>query len=217
MKFNERLKHLRQSRSLTQEQVSRIVGLSRSAIASYETGSREPDYDTLKLLADYYNVSMDFLLDDNHDIDGKRAESTFSKYRGSTEGYFRVPVLGSVVAGIPIEAIQDIEDYEEIKSAMGDPRDYFALRVRGRSMEPRLMDGDTIIVKKQEDVDSGQTAVVLINGNEGTVKQVKKSSKGILLIGFNQAVYEPHFYTNEEIEELPVRIAGVVVESRHKW
>lgn len=216
MKFSERLKTVRQSKSLTQEQVAHIMGVTRSAVSLYEAGQREPSYDQLKLLADYYNVSTDYLLG-YATRDNGSDESTFSKYRGSREGYFRIPVLGSVVAGIPVDAIQDIEDYEEIKSAMGDPRDYFALRVRGRSMEPRLMDGDTIIVRKQEDVDSGQTAVVLVNGNEGTVKQVKKSSKGILLIGFNQAVYEPHFYTNEEIEELPVRIAGVVVESRHKW
>lgn len=217
MKFSERLKALRLSRSLTQDQVSQITKLGRSTIASYEAGVREPNFKTLKLLADYYNVDMDYLLGNATSAGSEENESTFSRYREKGGEYFRIPVLGSVVAGIPIEAIQDIEDYEEIKSAMGDPRDYFALRVRGRSMEPRLMDGDTIIVKKQEDVDSGQTAVVLINGNEGTVKQVKKSSKGILLIGFNQAVYEPHFYTNEEIEELPVRIAGVVVESRHKW
>ena len=84
-------------------------------------------------------------------------------------------------------------------------------------MEPHLLPGDTIIVHKQEDIDSGKVAVVLINGNEGTVKQVKKIPEGIILVGYNAAVYEPHFYSNEEILSLPVRIAGVVVESRHKW
>lgn len=212
MKFNERLKSLRKARSLTQNELAHITKLSRSAIAAYETGAREPNFETLKMFADYFNVGTDYLLGN---ATQERA-ATFSKYRGE-ENYFRIPVLGTVVAGIPIEAIQDIEDYEEIPATMGDPRDYFALRVRGRSMEPRLMEGDTIIVRKQDGLDSGQVAVVLINGNEATVKQVKKSDKGILLIGFNQAVYEPHFYTNEEIMELPVRIAGIVVESRHKW
>lgn len=200
--IGRRLKMLRKEYNLTQRGLAKIMGVSPKAISFYELEERQPPNALLMEMAKYFNVTTDYLLGQ----DEKPAPTVH-----------RIPVLGSVVAGIPIEAIQDIEDYEEIPATMGDPRDYFALRVRGRSMEPRLMDGDTIIVKKQEDVDSGQTAVVLINGNEGTVKQVKKSSKGILLIGFNQAVYEPHFYTNEEIEELPVRVAGVVVESRHKW
>ncbi len=213
MGFSKRLKELRESRSLTQAGLAQITNLSRSAIAAYETGAREPNFDTLKKFASYFKVETDFLLG-NAPTPGE--DSALSEYRNE-EKHFKIPVLGTVVAGIPMEAIQNIEDYEEISETMGDPRDYFALRVHGRSMEPRLMEGDTIIVRKQEDLDSGQVGVVLINGNEGMVKQVKKSDKGILLIGFNQAVYEPHFYTNEEIMELPVRIAGVVVESRHKW
>ena len=212
MRFNERLKSLRKARSLTQEDLAHITKLSRSAIAAYETGAREPNLETLKMLADYFNVGTDYLLGN---ATQERA-TTFSKYCGE-ENYFKIPVLGTVVAGIPIEAIQDIEGHEEISATMGDPRDYFALRVRGRSMEPRLMEGDTIIVKKQEDLISGQTAVLLIKKNEWTVKRVKKSEKGILLLGFNQAMCEPQFYTNEEIHELPIRIAGVVVESRQKW
>ncbi len=200
--LGKRLKMLRKEYKLTQKDLANLIGVTPKAISFYELEERQPSHVVLMKMAKYFNVTTDYLLGQD--------EKPAPVVR-------RIPVLGSVVAGIPIEAIQDIEDYEEIKSTMGDPRDYFALRVRGRSMEPRLMDGDTIIVKKQEDVDSGQTAVVLINGGEGTVKQVKKSPKGILLIGFNQSVYEPHFYTNEEIMELPIRIAGVVVESRHKW
>ncbi len=200
--LGERLKLLRKEYQLTQKDLAHIMGVSPKAISFYELGERQPPNELLMRMARHFNVTTDYLLGQ----DEKPAPSVH-----------RIPVLGTVVAGIPMEAVQNIEDYEEISETMGDPRDYFALRVRGRSMEPRLMEGDTIIVRKQEDLDSGQVGVVLINGNEGMVKQVKKSDKGILLIGFNQAVYEPHFYTNEEIMELPVRIAGVVVESRHKW
>lgn len=200
--LGNRLKMLRKEYQLTQKELAKIFGVSPKAISFYELNERQPPHELLVQLAKYFNVTTDYLL-------GQDEQPAPSVYR--------IPVLGTVVAGIPIEAIQDIEDYEEIPATMGDPRDYFALRVRGRSMEPRLMEGDTIIVRKQDRLDSGQVAVVLINGNEATVKQVKKSDKGILLIGFNQAVYEPHFYTNEEIMELPVRIAGIVVESRHKW
>lgn len=200
--LGKRLKTMREERHLTQKDLATLLGMTPKAISFYELGERQPSNELLLKLAQYFDVTTDYLL-------------------GKDDEYIpkvnRIPVLGTVVAGIPIEAIQDIEDYEEIPAAWGDPRDYFALRIRGRSMEPRLLEGDTIIVKKQEDLISGQTAVVLINGNEGTVKQVRKSTKGITLIGFNPTVYEPHFYTNEEILELPIRIAGIVVESRHKW
>lgn len=200
--LGKRLKTMREERQLTQKDLATILGMTPKAISFYELGERQPSNELLLKLAKYFGVTTDYLL---------------GREREEPRKVNRIPVLGTVVAGIPIEAIQDIEDYEELSEAWGDPRDYFALRVRGRSMEPRLLEGDTIIVKKQEDLVSGQTAVVLINGNEGTVKQVRKSVKGITLIGFNPTVYEPHFYTNEEIMELPIRIAGIVVESRHKW
>lgn len=84
-------------------------------------------------------------------------------------------------------------------------------------MEPRILDGDVVIVKKQEDVESGDVAIVLVNGNEATVKRVKKQKNGITLIANNISVYEPHYYSNEEIEDLPVRILGKVVELRGKF
>lgn len=209
---------MRIAKSLTQEQLARIMGVTRSAISFYEAGQREPSYEQLKLLADYYNVSTDYLLGNDSHESSQRNESIFAKYRES-ENSFRIPVLTSVAGDIPIETSQGAEDFEYISSSIGDPRDYFAIHVHGCSMEPRLMDGDTIIVKKQDDLVIGQVAiaVVLISENKETVKQVRKTEKGMLLIGFNQKAYVPQFYTNEEIRQLPIRIAGVVIESRHRW
>ena len=84
-------------------------------------------------------------------------------------------------------------------------------------MSPKLQPGDIVIVKKQNDVDTGDTAIVLVNGNDATVKQIKKTETGIMLVGLNLEVYQPHFYSNKEIEELPVKIIGKVIESRHTW
>lgn len=78
------------------------------------------------------------------------------------------------------------------------------------------MEGDVVIVRRQDDVESGDVAIVLVNGNEATVKRVKKQEDGITLIATNTSVYEPHYYSNKEIEELPVRILGKVVELRGK-
>ena len=84
-------------------------------------------------------------------------------------------------------------------------------------MEPRFIEGDTVIVRRQPDVESGEIAIVLVNGDEATMKKILKQQSGITLIALNPAVYEPHFYTNEQIEELPVVIYGKVVELRGKF
>ena len=83
-------------------------------------------------------------------------------------------------------------------------------------MSPRMLEGDVVIVRKQSDIESGDVAILLVNGDEATCKQVKKSPEGITLIGFNTLVYTPTFYSNREIEQLPVQVIGKVVEFRGK-
>jgi len=199
-----RLKALRENRKLTQKDLSEIFGVTPKAISFYELGERQPPYNLLIKLAKYFDVSVDYLL-------GIEKDNTSISAKAN-----RIPVLGTVAAGIPIDTIQEIEDYEEIPSTWGDPREYFGLKIKGRSMEPRIWNGDTIIVHKQSDVDSGQMAVVLVNGNDATVKNVKKLPQGIILVALNTSVYEPHFYSKEDIDLLPVRIIGLVKEVRGK-
>lgn len=121
-----------------------------------------------------------------------------------------------MVAGIPIDAVEEIIDYEEISEDMARQGDFFALQVKGDSMEPRIVDGDVVIVRKQEDVDSGDIAIVLVNGDEATIKKVQKFDGGINLVPTNSA-YPVLTYTNKEIEQLPVRVIGKVVELRAKF
>jgi len=121
-----------------------------------------------------------------------------------------------VAAGIPIEAVTDIVDYEEIDAAMAATGDFFALRIKGASMEPRMRDGDVVIVRKQESVETGDTVVAMVNGDSATVKKIKIGPDGISLIPTNPA-YDPMFYTPAEVERLPVRIIGRVVELRAKY
>ena len=129
----------------------------------------------------------------------------------------KIPVLGYVAAGIPIEAITDILDYEEIDPSMiKDGSEYFALKIKGDSMEPKISNGDVVIVRKQEDCDSGQIAIVCVNGDQATCKKILKQSTGIMLVPFNPA-YETVFYSNEDISEIPITILGRVVELRAKF
>lgn len=204
MALGENIKRARMKAQISQDELAKRLGYkSRSTIAKIESGENDLTQKKVAAFAKALNVSIDFLMD---------GDSNENNSKG-----VRIPVLGRVVAGIPLEAIEDIEDYEEIPRRMASSGEFFALRIKGRSMEPKLTEGDIVIVRKQEDVDSGDTAIVLVNGDEATVKQIKKTEAGIMLIGFNVEVYQPHFYSNEQIEALPVRIIGKVVESRHKW
>lgn len=207
MAFAEKLKELRQQKGMTQSELAKLLKMQRSTLGMYETGKREPNFETLNMFANFFNVDMNTLMDMNN---------TSNQNPSSLVRSIKIPVLGTVVAGVPLEAVENIIGWEEISPAMAATGEHFALRIKGTSMEPRICEGDIVVVRKQEDIESGDTAIVLINGGEATVKKVKKTEEGIMLIANNMAVYSPHFYSNKDIEELPVRIIGKVVELRGK-
>lgn len=207
MAFAEKLKELRQQKGMTQSELAKLLKMQRSTLGMYETGKREPNFETLNMFANFFNVDMNTLMDMNN---------TSNQNPSSPVRSIKIPVLGTVVAGVPLEAVENIIGWEEISPAMAATGEHFALRIKGTSMEPRICEGDIVVVRKQEDIESGDTAIVLINGGEATVKKVKKTEEGIILIANNMAVYSPHFYSNKDIESLPVQIIGKVVELRGK-
>ena len=198
--MNENLKNARKAARLTQAELASKIGITQSGYSDWERGETKIDSASLAKLSEILEVSIDYLV-------GK-TNSTGNKY-------IRIPVLGRVAAGIPIDAIEEIIDWEDISATAAADGEYFGLVIKGRSMEPKISDGDTVIVRKQPDVRDGEIAVVLVNGDEGTVKKIKKGPHGVTLISSNPA-YDPMFYTNEEIEQLPVQILGRVVELRAK-
>ncbi|WP_394011273.1 LexA family protein [Anaerococcus cruorum] len=197
-----RLKQLRLERGYTQAQLADKVNLTPKAISFYEHEEREPDSQMLTQLANIFNVSVDYLI-------GKEENTAISKYE--------VPVYRAVSCGNPFIADEDIIDFEEISPKLRTQGDHFGLRLKGRSMEPRFNEGDVVIVRKQSDVDSGSIAIVRVNGDEATMKIVKKSPEGITLIATNPDVFLPQFYSNEQIENTPVEIIGKVIELRAKF
>lgn len=203
MPLGENIKQARIMAKMSQEELAQKLGYkSRSTIAKIESGENDLTQKKVAAFAKALNVSIDFLMDGNGN-------------ENNSQGV-RIPVLGTIVAGIPITAVENIIDYEEIPQEMAKTGEYFALVVKGSSMEPKIYEGDVVIVKKQSTVDNGDIAIVLVNGNEATIKQIQRSQSGITLVGFNVAVYPPHIYTNEEIEDLPVNVIGKAVEVRRK-
>lgn len=196
--LSDNLKTLRKKHGLTQADLAAALDMSKSVISMYESGQRLPSFEVLEALADYYNVSL-------------------SALRGETAATsLRIPVLGTIPAGIPIEAIEDIIDWEEIPASMQKGgREYFALLVRGDSMYPRYEEGDILIVRKQDTCESGDDCIVMVNGNDATFKRVRLGENTLTLQPINPQ-YEIKTFTANEIETLPVRILGVVVELRRK-
>ena len=200
-----RLRETRKAKRMTMKAVGDAIGCTESTISNYETGKRQPDQETLVKLAELFQVSVDYLIGRN-----TRNQPT------RTTPSIRVPVLGSIPAGIPMEAIEDIIDYEEVPADWGrGGQEYFALKIRGNSMKPVYLNGDVLIFRRQDTCDSGQDCAVMVNGDDATFKRVRRTSDGITLQPLNPD-FEPRHYTNKEIEELPVRVLGVVVEIRRK-
>lgn len=204
--FSSRFREALNKSSYNTHTIAEKLNLSPATISRYNNGLMLPKLTTLYQAADLLNVSPEWLM-------GKSDIKSVSHISSKA---IKIPVLGTVVAGIPLEAIEEILDYEEISIAMARTGDYFALQVKGDSMEPKMSAGDVVIVRKQEDIDSGDIAIVLVNGNEATIKKVIKFNGGINLIPSNPA-YDVITYTNKEIEELPVRVIGKVVELRAKF
>ena len=197
-----RLRELRKAHRMTQTDVAKIVGIGQSGYSFWENGRSKIDDASLRKLASLYDVSVDYLL-------GTDTPETSSRS-------IRIPVLGDVAAGIPIEAVTDIVDYEEIDAALAATGEFFGLRIKGASMEPRMRSGDVVIVRKQDSAETGNTVVVLVNGESATVKKIKYGSDGISLIPTNPS-YDIQFFSAADVERLPVRVIGRVVELRAKY
>lgn len=201
--FGERIKSLRKRQGMTQTQLARVLGLSQQAVGKWETGNSAPDQATLQRLADIFDVSIDFLLG--------RPEAGVFPFRNLTAEY-QIPVLGTVKAGYDALAYQ--EDLGTEPATVKNPEEFFYLIVRGDSMEPRIFSGDLALVHKQPNVESGELAVVLVDGDEGTLKRVLRKDGAVILQPFNPR-YQTQIYIGEEINRL--RIVGKVVETKSKW
>ena len=200
--FVKNLRKYMEIQGIDQAYIVAHLGITASTVSDWVKGKKYPRVDAMQSLADLLDVTMADLT--SEPTDNARSVS------------LRIPVLGRIPAGIPIEAIEDVEDWEELPASMArGGNEYFGLRVRGDSMKPEYRDGDTLIILRQESCETGDDCAVLIDGDEATFKRVRLNEKGITLQPLNPA-YDPMFFSNQEIEELPVRILGVVVEVRRK-
>ena len=199
------IKNLRLSKGMKQSELAKFLNVAQGTLSYWERGEYDIDNKSLLKLSDYFKVSVDYLL-------GKSVHSALTPPEA-----IRIPVLGHIPAGVPIEAVEDILDYEEVPIDWGKGgKEYFALQIKGDSMFPNYLDGDVVIFHKTCDFQNGDCCAVIVNGYDATFKKVLRQQNGIVLQPLNVSQYEPTFYSNIEVESSPVCIVGIAIEIRRK-
>lgn len=207
MGLGENIRYLRIKNGFSQDDIAEKLGYkSYTTIQKWESGVSEPPIKKLKELSELFKTDMNEMAN---------SDMTSVSLAPSTRHAVIINVLGRVAAGIPIEAVTDIIDTEEIPADMAKTGTFFGLQIHGDSMEPRMCDGDVVIVRQQDDAESGDIVIALVNGDDATCKRLRKYRDGIELISNNPA-YAPMFFSNEDVINKPVKIIGKVVELRGK-
>lgn len=203
IELGKQVEKYRKAAGLTMEELADKLGYkSKSSIKHIESGLTDLPQSKIEQIAEVFGISPS-------DLTGWHAPSAEKpRLKG-----IKIPVLGRVQAGMPVEAMQEILDYEEITERMASTGDFFGLYVRGESMMPDFKPGDIVIVRQQPDADNGDIVIASINGDDATIKKFKRTPTGIALIPLNEA-FQTLYYNYQQIEELPVRIVGKVVELR---
>lgn len=189
--------------SVSQTEICNTLGIKMPTFSDWVNAKTYPRIDKIELMANYFGISKADLVEEH------TAQSTNSNA-------VTIKVLGRVAAGLPIEAVENIIDTEEISEELSKTGEFFGLQIHGNSMEPKFSEGDVVIVRKQEDAESGDIVIATVNGTDATCKRLRKYRDGIELISTNPS-YEHMFFSAEEIEQKPVRIIGRVVELRAKF
>lgn len=215
--LGEYLEDARKIKGYSTYDVNNLTGISQSYISLIERGKRKASAVILKTLAPIYGLDyldlydkagyINLIEDEQNDLLKKIGATPLSDIQTVS-----IPILGTVKADYNYLAQENIIDYVGFKLKKTDVESYYALNIVGDSMEPLFDDGDTVLVHKQEDFENGDNCVVLINGDEATVKQVYKNENGIELKAVNP-YYPPRIFTKEDMDTKPVKIIGVVEKS----
>lgn len=204
--FSSRIKQLRTDRGITQEQLASMLKVSRSTIGMYESGKREPDFETSEAIADIFNVDMDFLMG-RSDVERKHPVTPTTIIPPGFQPIPEldtVPIVGRIACGTPILAEQNIDGVTCIPHRW---RATFVLTCKGDSMEPKIQDGDLVAIRKQPEVENGEIAAVRI-GEEATLKHVYRRD-GFLELRPENPKYESIILIGEKMAE--ATIEGKVV------
>lgn len=193
MQLKDKLKLLRRQKGMTQEELSKVLKISPTAVSAWERGANKPLMDKLVIMSELFDVPLLYFFD----VEGVEEVVSMTK----------IPVIGTIACGEPILAEENIEEYREEITAHLPTGDLFYLRTKGDSMTPTIPEGSYVLIRVQSDVEDGEIAAVLVNGDtEATLKRVKRQNGMVLLMADNQN-HAPYIVTSENT----ARILGKAV------
>lgn len=211
------LKNVREQLGYSTYDVNKLCDISQSYLSLMENGRRKASAIILKKLAPIYSLDYIDLYEKAGYIDlidnSKKSKSKLDKLGNPV---VEIPILGTVKAGYNYLAQENWIGTIDIDKKLADSGEFFALKVKGDSMAPVLIEDDIVIIKKQDDFENGDIVVAIVNGDEATIKKGKKSESKILLQPFN-ANYDPLIFTKEEMDTIPVRIVGTVKQLKREF
>lgn len=201
--FSKKLKHYMEANGKNQMDLMRDLKLSSSTVSSWCTGQKLPRMGKIQMLADYFGVNKSDLIED------KPASNDIPPNAIPYNPTHRIPILGRISAGLPLYAEQHIEGYTYTELNHGG--EYFALRVHGDSMNAlNINDGYLVIVRRQEYVDNGSVAVVLVGDDEATMKRFYQDGDTVTLMP--QSTNPEHMPQIYNLKDTPVSVIGKVIE-----
>lgn len=194
MHIGQKIKQLRKAHKLTQEELAKILDVKPTAVSAWELGRNKPLMDKLDMMAHYFGVPISYFFEENQI---KRSKTYIH--------FVKLPIVGTISCGNGVIAYEDIEGYEDVPSSWLNGGEYFFLRAKGDSMiNARIMDGDLLLIRKQDDVENGEIAAVLIDG-EAVLKRVYKTDDTIILQSENP-MYKPIILNKNDMKD--VRVIG---------
>lgn len=200
-----RIKALREEKGISMRKVASDIGIPYTTFVNYEKGVREPNSDMLIILANYFSVSIDYLIgrtDTKERMNHKLDDSPFT-IAGFNPPLSTVkkPRLGRISCGVPIDSAENFDGYDDVPDTIQCD---FTLICEGDSMiGARIQDGDIVYIRQQPDVESGQIAAVLIDGTEKLLKRVLLKPNRIILQAENRA-YEPLIFDGEDMNRVSI-------------
>lgn len=203
MAFAENIKSLREMYDLSQAELGKIAGVTDKAVSTWESGSKSPRMGTIEKIAMHFGLKKSNLIEDNG-----LNKIILPSERSSYSPTHRIPILGNISAGLPLYAEEHIEGYTYTDLNHGE--EYFALRVKGDSMTAaRIYEGDTLIVRRQPEVEMGEIAVVLVDGDSATVKRFYRQGNVVTLVP--QSLNPKHTPQIYSLKETQIIVLGKVV------
>lgn len=206
--LGKNIKHLRKKRNIDQQELADYLNVPRSTLACWENNIRTPKLEQIVKIAQFFNVNLDIIYNDFNNITPVDIDDDIIK----------IPVYGTIKAGIPIESQEDIIDYVDIpKSWVKGDKKFYGLKISGDSMFPKYDEDDIVIFEQNHDTSlyNGKDCAIMINGTESTFKKLLVNEQGIVLQPYNTA-YDIMMFSKEDVENLPIKVVGIAKERRTK-